>query len=96
MIESPTWPSFTSPLRRGGPPCPPAQGTQTDIGHRIVLMLHGYLTTIRRGRPLCLPVWRYAIGMRGQAWKPAPTGHFSFFESPSGIRESGFDAKSSA
>jgi hypothetical protein len=52
--------SSTNPLRRGGPLCPPAQGNQSDIGHQIMLMLLGFPMATRRGRPLCLPFWRFA------------------------------------
>jgi hypothetical protein len=56
---------LTNPPRRGGPPRPPALDYQSVRGHRLPLLSINFLTTIRRGRPLCLPFWRFAIR---QAW----------------------------
>ena len=49
--------STTNPLRRGGPPCPPAKEKQAVSVHRILLMSFAFPDATRRGRPLCLPFW---------------------------------------
>ena len=45
----------------------------SKFAYRPELDCFNTLDTTRRGRPLCLPVCRYATPQRGQAWKPAPT-----------------------
>jgi len=55
--------SATNPLRRGGPLCPPAQEKQTDLVHRTTQLPFVFPMATRRGRPLCLPCWRF--GHRG-------------------------------
>ena len=56
----------TNPLRRGGPPCPPAQENYTDSVHRTTQLPIVFPLATRRGRPLCLPCWRF-----GHRWAQA-------------------------